>query len=193
MTNRALPSLLPHFWMSALVSGLLAVALGIAMIAWPGISIAVAAIFFGVYLLFSGIEQVFLALSLRVSGLGRLLLFISGAASVALAVLAFLHLSDAILLMAIWIAIGFIFRGVATSVSAISDPMLPGRTWNIVVGIISLLAGVMILWKTFETLYQLAVIVGCWLVVIGVMEIVAAIGMRMFATSIEKATETAIT
>jgi uncharacterized membrane protein HdeD (DUF308 family) len=51
----------------------------------------------------------------------------------------------------------------------------------------------MILWKTFETLYQLAVIVGCWLIVIGVMEIVAAIGMRMFATSIEKATETAIT
>ena len=48
MTNPALPSLLPHFWKSALVSGVLAVALGIAMITWPAISITVAAIFFGI-------------------------------------------------------------------------------------------------------------------------------------------------
>jgi uncharacterized membrane protein HdeD (DUF308 family) len=193
MNNRALPSLLPHLWISALVSGLLAVALGIAMIAWPGISIAVAAIFFGVYLLFSGIEQVFLALSLRVSGLGRLLLFISGAASVVLAVLAFQHLRDAILLMAIWIAIGFIFRGVATSVSAISDPTLPGRAWNIFFGIISLIAGVVVLASPFQSLATLAFVVGIWLVVLGVMEVAAAIGMRKAAGVPAKSVEPAAT
>jgi uncharacterized membrane protein HdeD (DUF308 family) len=53
------------------------------------------------------------------------LLFVSGAASLILAVLAFRHFGDAVLLLAIWIGIGFIFRGVATTVSAISDAGVP--------------------------------------------------------------------
>jgi uncharacterized membrane protein HdeD (DUF308 family) len=169
---------LPHLWKSALVSGVLAVALGVAVVAWPGISIAVAAIFFGAYLLVTGIQQVIFAFSLHVTAGGRVLLFISGAASLILAVLAFRHLYDAVLLMAIWIAVGFVFRGVATTVSAISDPTLPGRGWNIFVGLISLIAGVVVLASPFESMATLALVVGIWLIVIGVMEVVTAFGVR---------------
>ena len=95
--------------------------------AWPAITIIVAAIFFGAYLLVTGIAQVVFAFSLHVSAGGRVLLFISGAAALILAVLCFRSLQQSILLLAIWIGIGFIFRGVATAVSAISDPTLPGR------------------------------------------------------------------
>jgi uncharacterized membrane protein HdeD (DUF308 family) len=80
--------------------------------------------------------------------------------------------------MAIWIAVGFVFRGVATTVSAISDPTLPGRGWNIFVGIISLIAGVVVLASPFESLATLALVVGIWLIVIGVMEVVTAFGIR---------------
>ena len=82
------------------------------------------------------------ALELGVTAGGRVLLFISGAASLVLAVLAFRHFGEgyAVLLLAIWIAVGFIFRGVAHTVSAISDPALPGRGWEIFFGIISLIA-----------------------------------------------------
>lgn len=178
MTTLAPPSLLPHLWKSALVSGLLAVALGTAVLAWPGISIAIAAIFFGASLLLNGIQQVFFAFSLEVSAGGRVLLFISGATSLILAVLAFRHLSDAVLLLGIWIGVGFIFRGVATTVSAISDPTLPGRGWNVFVGAISLIAGVVIMASPFESIQTLAFVVGIWLVVLGVMEVVAAIAIR---------------
>lgn len=178
MTTPASPSLLPHLWKSALVSGLLAVALGVAVLAWPGISITIAAIFFGVSLLINGVQQVFFAFSLDVSAGGRVLLFISGAASLILAVLAFRHLYDAVLLLAIWIGVGFIFRGVATTVSAISDPTLPGRGWNIFVGAISLIAGVVIMASPFESIQTLALVVGIWLVVLGVMEVVAALAIR---------------
>jgi uncharacterized membrane protein HdeD (DUF308 family) len=178
MSPTATPSLLPHLWKSALVSGVLAIALGVAVVAWPDISIAVAAIFFGAYLLLTGIQQVFFAFSLDVAASGRVLLFISGAASLILAVLAFRHLYDAVLLMAIWIAIGFIFRGVATTVSAISDPTLPGRGWNIFVGVISLIAGVVVLASPFTSMATLALVVGIWLIAIGLMEVIAAIGIR---------------
>jgi len=179
---------LPHLWKSAAVSGLLAVGLGIAIVAWPGISILVAAIFFGACLLLSGVAQVVFAFSLHVSAGGRVLLFISGAASLILAIMAFRHLGDAVLLLAIWIGVGFIFRGVATTVSAISDPTLPGRGWNTFVGIISLIAGVVVLASPFDSIGTLAVVVGIWLIVIGVMEVVAAVAIRKATSAAQSAT-----
>jgi uncharacterized membrane protein HdeD (DUF308 family) len=181
------PSLLPHLWKSTLVSGILSLALGILVLAWPGISVLVAAIWFGVYLLITGIAQVIFAFALHVSAGSRILLFISGAASLILAVLAFRHFGQgyAILLLAIWIAIGFIFRGVATTVSAISDPTLPGRGWSIFVGVISLLAGIVVLASPFESIGILAIVVGAWFVVIGVFEIVSSFGIRKASKTLD--------
>lgn len=170
--------MLQHLWKSALLSGILAVILGILVLAWPGKTIVVAAIFFGAYLLVTGIAQVIFAFSLHVSAGGRVLLFISGAAALVLAVLAFRHFGDAVLLLAIWIGVGFIFRGVATAVSAISDPTLPGRAWEIFIGVISLLAGIVMLASPFESLAVLTLVVGIWLIVIGVFEVVSAFGIR---------------
>jgi uncharacterized membrane protein HdeD (DUF308 family) len=174
------PSLLPHLWKSTLVSGILSLVLGVLVLVWPGISILAAAVAFGVYLLITGIAQVIFAFSLHVSGGSRILLFISGAASLILAVLAFRHFGEgyAVLLLAIWIGIGFIFRGVATTISAISDPALPGRGWSIFVGVISLLAGIVVLASPFSSIVVLAIVAGVWFVVIGVFEIVSSFGIR---------------
>jgi uncharacterized membrane protein HdeD (DUF308 family) len=164
MDSLAPPSLLQHLWKSTLVSGILAVILGICVLAWPGITIVIAAIFFGAYLLVAGIAQVVFAFSLHVSAGGRVLLFISGAAALILAVLCFRSLQESILLLAIWIGVGFIFRGVATAVSAISDPTLPGRGWEIFIGVISLVAGVVMLASPFNS--------------IAIFEAVSAFGIR---------------
>ena len=178
MTTPAAPVLLPHLWKSAVVSGVLAIALGVAVLIWTGASITLAAIFFGVALLFTGIQQVFFAFTLRTPVSMRLLLFISGAAALVLAAIALSRLSDAWKLLAIWIAIGFIFRGVATTVSAISDPTLPGRVWNIGIGVLTLIAGIVVMAAPAQSLATLAIIVGVWLIVIGVMEIAAALAIR---------------
>jgi len=115
------------------------------------------------------------------------LLFISGAASLVLAVLCFRSLANSILLLAIWIGVGFIFRGVATSVSAISDPMLPGRGWEIFLGVISLLAGIVMLASPFASLQVLVLVVGIWLLVIGAFEIVSSFGIRNASKTIARA------
>lgn len=174
------PSLLPHLWKSTLLSGILSLALGVVVLAWPGISIVVAAVAFGVYLLITGAAQVFFAFSLHVSAGSRILLFISGAASLILALLAFRHFGQgyAILLLAIWIGIGFIFRGVGTTISAIQDPLLPGRGWAIFIGVISLLAGIVVLASPLESIVTLALVVGVWFVVLGIFEIVSSFSIR---------------
>jgi len=178
MESPAPPALMQHLWKSTLLSGVLAVVLGILVLAWPAITILIAAIFFGAYLLVTGIWQVVFAFSLHVSAGGRVLLFISGAAALILAVLCFRSLQESILLLAIWIGVGFIFRGVATAVSAISDPTLPGRWWEIFIGGISLVAGVVLLASPFESVWILTRVVGGWLIVIGVFEVVSAFGIR---------------
>ena len=172
--------MLQHLWKSTLLSGILAVILGSLVLAWPGKTIIVAAIFFGAYLLITGIAQVIFAFSLHVSAGGRVLLFISGAASLILAVLAFRHFGEgyALLLLAIWIGVGFIFRGVATTVSAISDPGMPGRGWEIFFGIISIIAGVVVMGSPLDSLAVLTLVVGIWLIILGVFEVISAFGIR---------------
>ena len=178
MGTTTAPSLLPHLWKSTLVSGVLAVLLGIAIVAWPGISILIAAIFFGAYLLVTGIAQIVLAFSLNAPTGSKVLLGISGLAAVVLGVLCFLSLADSILLLAIWIGVGFIFRGVATTASAVSDKTLPGRGLEIFFGIVSLIAGIVMMVMPFESLATLALVVGIWLIVTGIFEIVMAFGIR---------------
>ncbi|CAN3128937.1 HdeD family acid-resistance protein [Mycobacterium sp. smrl_JER01] len=177
--------MLQHLWKSALLSGILAAALGVLVLVWPGITIVVAAIFFGAYLLVAGISQVVFAFSLHVSAGGRVLLFVSGAAALILAVLCFRSLQESILLLAIWIGIGFIFRGVATAVSAISDPALPGRGWEIFIGVISLIAGVIMLAAPFESIATLTMVVGIWLIVLGVFEVISAFGIRAASKKVD--------
>jgi uncharacterized membrane protein HdeD (DUF308 family) len=178
--------MLPHLWKSALISGLLAIALGALVLAWPGKTLVVAAAFFGAYLLVTGIAQVIFAFSLHVSAGGRVLLFISGAASLILAVLCFRSLENSLLLLAIWIGVGFIFRGVATAVSAISDPALPGRGWEIFIGVLSLLAGVVMLASPFDSIATLTLVVGAWLVVIGVFEVISSFAIRSASKSLTR-------
>lgn len=177
------PTLFDQVWKSSVLSGVIAVALGAAVLAWPGKTLLVAAFLFGAYLLLSGIAQVFFAFGLHTSAGSRILLFISGAASLVLAILAFRHFGSepgtALLLLAIWIGVGFIFRGVATTATAISELHgTPGRGWSIILGIITVLAGIVTLAYPFDSLVTLTLVVGMWLIILGVLETIAGLKLR---------------
>lgn len=174
------PTLASRLWTTTLLSGVLTTVLGALVLLWPGKSLMVAAALFGAYLLLSGIAQVMLAFGLHTSAGGRFLLFLSGAISVVLAVLAFRHFGEgyALLLLAIWVGIGFIFRGTAVTAAAVSDKGQPGRGWAILSGIVTILAGVITLAYPFDSIAVLTLVVGAWLVVIGLFEIGAAFAIR---------------
>ena len=173
-------TLVSRLWTATLLSGVVTAILGVLVLVWPGKSLLVASALFGAYLLISGIAQVIFAFTLHVLAGARFLLFLSGAASVVLAVLAFRHFGQgyAILLLAIWIAVGFIFRGVATTAMGVSDRDLPGRGWAIFFGVITILAGIIVLAWPFDSIVILTLVVGSWLVVVGLFEIVAAFMIR---------------
>jgi len=189
------PTLFHQVWKSTVLSGILAIALGALVLAWPGKTLLVAAVLFGIYLLVSGIAQVALAFGLHSSAGSRILLFVSGAASLILAVLAFRHFGEgyALLLLAIWIGIGFIFRGAATAATAISEfHGTPGRIWSLLFGIVSIIAGVVVMGYPFDSLVTLTLVVGIWLIVIGVFEIIAGLQLRKTGTEVRSAVNEAL-
>ena len=57
-------------------------------------------------------------------------------------------------------------------------PNLPGRGWSIFLGVITLIAGIVVLGSPLESIITLALVVGVFFVVIGVFEIVSSFGIR---------------
>lgn len=188
-SHPAAHTLVSRLWSTTLLSGALTAILGVLILMWPGKSLVAASALFGAYLLISGIAQVILALALHVSASGRFMLFLSGAISVVLAVLAFRHFGEgyALLLLAIWIGIGFIFRGTAVTAAAVSDPGHPGRGWAIFSGLVTILAGIITLAWPIDSIATLALVVGVWLIVIGLFEIGSAFAIRKDATTLANA------
>lgn len=180
MTTSLGSDLVHHLWKSAIVSGILSIIVGVAILAWPGATLLVAAVAFGIYLLITGIAQIIFAFTLPVTSAGgRVLLFLSGAASLVLGVLCFRdELSNSLLLLAIWIGIGWIFQGVSGTIAAVSDKDLPGRGWQIFGGIITTIAGIVVIEWPASSLATLVLVSAVWLIVIGVMQIGSGLSIR---------------
>jgi len=174
-----------RLWKGKLVAGLLTIVLGVLVLAWPGPSILVASTLFGVYLLLSGMVELYLGFTLPRSAATRVMLFISGALSLVLAIMSFRHFGDgyAVLLLSLWIGIGFIFQGVTAVAVGIGERDLPGRGWYIVVGIISVSAGLAVLVWPVESIAVLTLATGIWLIVIGIGQAIQAIQTRKAANT----------
>jgi uncharacterized membrane protein HdeD (DUF308 family) len=165
-----------RLWKWKLVAGLLTAIVGVMVLAWPGPSILVVSTMFGVYLLMSGLAELFVAFTMPRSTATRVMLFTSGALSLVLAILSLRHYGDgyAVLLLPLWIGIGFIFQGMAGVASGIGESDLPGRGWYIVSGIVSVMAGFVVLVWPFDSIAVLTLAAGIWLVIIGISQIVQA-------------------
>jgi uncharacterized membrane protein HdeD (DUF308 family) len=189
-TSGAVSHLMHRIWSSAMVSGVLAAILGVVILVWPGPSIVVASGVFGAYLVVSGVALAVVAFSLPTSTAGRVLNFVSGVASVILGILAFRHFGEgyATLLLAIWVGVGFIVRGVSALATTIADKQLPGRGWAIFFGIVSVIAGVVVLAFPFDSIVTLALVVGIWLIVLGVIEVVSGLSVRSEVKNVEHVT-----
>jgi uncharacterized membrane protein HdeD (DUF308 family) len=166
-------------WQAMLVIGVVSVVVGVMVLVWPGPTIVVLAVLFGIYLLVSGVFQLVAAFGGHVSGGWRAMLLVSAVLSFILGFFALRHLGDAVLLMALWIGIGWMFRGVAVLVAAADAPSgTSGRGWNVFFGIVLLIGGAMLIVWPFNSVTVLTLVAGWWLIFMGIVEVVSAIQVR---------------
>src|SRR3984885_375687 len=178
-------------WTGTLVWGVLTIVLGAMVLVWPGPTILVAATIFGVYLLISGLAELFFAFTLPRSAATRVMLFLTGALSLVLAILSFRHIGDAyaVLLLSLWIGTCFIFLGVSETAVAVSERDLPGRGWYVVLGLISVIAGGVVLVWPFDSIVVLTIVAGVSLVVLGLIRVVQAFQIRSDTNAVTETRE----
>ncbi|MEV7529629.1 HdeD family acid-resistance protein [Streptomyces hydrogenans] len=165
-------------WQALLVAGLVALVLGVLVLVWPGASLLAAGVLFGLYLLFSGVTQLVAAFGTHATASLRVPAFISGALSILLGLFCFRGATQSILLLALWIGIGWLFRGITQTVAAASDPAMPARGWQVFLGVVSAVAGVVLIVSPLESVAVLTLLGGIWLIAVGAAEIVTAIQIR---------------
>ncbi|TWV37752.1 HdeD family acid-resistance protein [Streptomyces misionensis] len=165
-------------WQVVLVTGIASLVLGILVLVWPGPSLLAAGVLFGLYLLVSGVFQLVAAFGTHQATSLRVLAFISGALSILLGLLCFRGPMQSILLLALWIGIGWLIRGITHTMAAISDPRMPARGWQILLGVLTFIAGIVLIDSPFRSVAVLTLVGGIWLVVVGVTEIITAFRIR---------------
>ncbi|MFV0458565.1 MAG: HdeD family acid-resistance protein [Actinomycetales bacterium] len=164
-------------WKWMLGIGIASIVLGILLLVWPGVSVVVAAAFFGAYLLISGAVQLVMGVAAPLQIGARILTLISGALSIVLGVVCFRSGLQSIALLGLWIGIGWIISGIGRLASG-GMPGYPSRGWAIFDGVLLLIGGVILLWTPITSLLTLTLVSGWMLIILGVVEIVHAFQLR---------------
>jgi uncharacterized membrane protein HdeD (DUF308 family) len=165
-------------WQLLLLTGVTAVALGVIVLAWPGKTLLVAGVLFGIYLVVSGIGYVFAAFGTHSGAAMRVLTFITGVISLVLGFFCFRDKYEAVALLALWIGISWVFRGMTLLATALSLDHLPGRGWQVLSGLIIVIGGGVLIIYPIDSIAILALVAGCWLIAIGIVDVITAFQVR---------------
>ncbi len=166
-------------WGWVLAFGIITLLVGVAALAWPGRTLVVIAVLFGIQLVVMGIFRFAGAFaSDDLTGGTRVLLALLGVLSLIIGLYAVRHVLITLLALALLLGIFWTVSGAVELFTAISHREMRNRGWNAVMGIVSILAGIVVLAYPAISLVTLAVVLGVWLIIFGAMQVTAAFRIR---------------
>lgn len=162
--------------------GVLSVLAGIIAIVRPGATLVAIAIIFALQLLVTAIFQFVFAFAVpKESGWLRALFVVLAIASFVLALFLLGHVGLTLLLLAVLLGAYWIASGAIELLLGIEHPELPSRPWIIASGVLSILAGGVVVIFPGTSLVFLAIVLGVWLILFGVGLIMRGIRLRSLA------------
>lgn len=153
-------------------------------VAWPDRTVLVVAVLFGFHLIFTGIYRLVGAFALHFEGGAKWLLVIGGILGILVGILCLQNVVQTVAVLTIFLGFWWIFDGLVRLISAISDSTMPDRGLAIASGIISVLAGIAVVAYPGSSLFWLTIVLGMWLMVFGIFELVAAFRLRKIAKTV---------
>jgi uncharacterized membrane protein HdeD (DUF308 family) len=172
----------PVNWRASLFVGIITALLGLLVTVLPTQSLTVITVLLGVLMIISGIYQLVRVFDSHERqrvwhGLAALLFIVIG-----VVLIRHLHFSFAII--GLVIGITWIVQGISALMSGIAIRGASGAGWLIFFGVVSLIAGVVVVSSPVSSVTALAVLAGIWFIVMGIMEIVGAFALRGAARSV---------
>jgi len=178
--HRAAPSaaswMLASSWQSTLVVGVATLILGIIVSFHPTGSLNVVAVLFGVLMILSGIFHL-----IRVfdpEELNRVWAGISGLLFIVIGVILIRHLHLTRALIGLFIGITWIVQGLGAIIGGAAGGARGGRGWWIAFGLVSIVAGIVVVATPTSSLNVLAVLLGIWFIIMGIFEIAGGFMLR---------------
>jgi uncharacterized membrane protein HdeD (DUF308 family) len=160
-------------WWLLLLAGVLGIAAGVVVLVWPGISLVSLAWVTGIFLIADAIFEFAAALGRRTDGRGVLALL--GVLSLVTGILLVRHPIAGVLVIAMLLGIWLIAFGVVRFVETFGRA--EHRTWNLVLAVLEVVAGIVIVAIPDIGVGTLAVVVGIAFVLRGIAT--AAIGWAL--------------
>ena len=169
-------------WGLIVVLGVLSVILGLLAIAYPGATIVTVSIFFAAWLFVSGIFYLISSFTRDGDTGSRVLSAILGVLSIIVGWALLRTPFQSVEVFIFVIGIFFLIQGVMTFIGAFARKA--GRNWGIASGILGIIAGLIVLTYPISSAVTLALIAGIWLVILGIMQVIAGIQLRNAASRI---------
>jgi uncharacterized membrane protein HdeD (DUF308 family) len=175
---------LGHHWGWVLAYGIITVLAGLAALVWPAPTIVVLAVVFGIQLIVAGIYRIIAAFGTDdASGAVRVLYVLLGIFSITVGLYAVRHVLVTIVALPLVLGIYWVVNGTIELFVALVHRELPGRGWIGVTAFLSILAGLAAFLYPAITLLGLTLVLGIWLVVLGISQIWLAFRLRSFAST----------
>jgi uncharacterized membrane protein HdeD (DUF308 family) len=170
------PSVLADSWQATLVLGVLTLILGIIVSFHPSGSLNVVAVLFGILMILSGIFHL-----IRIFDRDerhRIWAGIAGLLFVVIGVVLIRHLHLTVALIGLVIGITWVVQGLTALIGGLSGGVREGKAWWIAFGVISVIAGIVVVSAPVTSVNALAVLLGIWFIIMGIFEIVAGFLLR---------------
>ena len=170
------PSVLADSWLATLVLGVLTLILGIIVSFHPSGSLNVVAVLLGILMILSGIFHL-----IRIFDRDerhRIWAGIAGLLFIVIGVVLIRHLHLTVALIGLVIGITWIVQGLTALIGGLAGGVREGRAWWIAFGVISVIAGIVVVSAPVTSVNALAVLLGIWFIIMGIFEIVAGFLLR---------------
>lgn len=169
-------------WGWVLFFGIVTLVLGILVALRPESSIYFFAFVLGIWLFVSGLFRVVVAIADDEDTAGmRWLVAILGVLSVIVGILFLRHTDETLTSLAFLIGLFWVVGGMIEFFTAYGDRSMDARGFRVVMGLLAIAAGVLTLVWPGITLVVLAVVIGAWLAIYGLLEIAVSFQLRRLA------------
>jgi uncharacterized membrane protein HdeD (DUF308 family) len=169
-------SALAASWQATLVVGILTLIIGLVVSFHPTSSLNVVAVLLGILMILSGIFHLIRMFDSK--EIHRVWLGIAGLMFIVVGVVLIRHLDLSRAAIGLVIGITWIVQGLTALIGGISGDVREGRAWWIAFGVISVIAGLVVVSAPASSLNVLAVLLGIWFVIMGIFEIIGALMLR---------------
>src|SRR3989442_7397860 len=166
-------------WGWIVAYGVASLLAGVIAVAWPSSTLVVIAIIFAAQLLVGAVYQYVFAFAIpNENGWLRALIALLSVFSFVVAIYLLGHVGLTLLVLATLVGIYWIALGVIELFLAIEHSEVPWRPWIAITGILTIVAGGVVVIFPVSSLFILTIFLGFWLVIFGVALIIRGFGLR---------------